>query len=72
MAEIVTNIIQNSLSGLVAGAVTTVGGYAGDAVSGVGNLIEQKGRTVGDGEYLHFQFIPRGYPFQTSPMVADW
>jgi hypothetical protein len=53
MAAIVTNIIQNSLSGFVAGAVTTVGGYAGDAVSGVGNLIESKGQAVGDGECLH-------------------
>jgi hypothetical protein len=49
MAGIVTNIIQNSLSGFVAGAVTTVGGYAGDAVGGVGNLIERGGQSVGDG-----------------------
>jgi hypothetical protein len=49
MTQIVTNIIQNSLSGFVAGAVTTVGEYAGDAVSGIGNLIDQKGKGVGDG-----------------------
>jgi hypothetical protein len=54
MTEFVTNIVQNSLSGFVAGAVTTVGGYAGDAVSGIGNLIEQKGQAVGDGEQTLF------------------
>jgi hypothetical protein len=52
MAAFVGQIIQNSLSGFVAGAVTTVGGYAGNAVAGVGNLIEQKGQQVGDGEQL--------------------
>jgi len=60
MAAIVTNIIQNSLSGLVAGAVTTVGGYAGDAVSGVGNLIEQKGKSVGDGIAKSFDSLGQG------------
>jgi len=49
MAAFVGEIIQNSLSGFVAGAVTTVGGYAGDAVGGVGDLIEAKGQQVGDG-----------------------
>ena len=63
MTQIVTNIIQNSLSGFVAGAVTTVGGYAGDAVSGVGNLIDQKGRSVGDGEC---QFVPFLVTLRTS------
>jgi len=48
MAGIVSNIIQNSLSGFVTGAVTTVGGYAGDAVGGIGNLIENGGRAVGN------------------------
>jgi hypothetical protein len=57
MAQIVTNLIQHSLSGFVAGAVTTVGGYAGDAVSGVGNLIDQKGRSVGDGKCQSICFL---------------
>jgi len=48
MAGIVSNIIQNSIGGFVAGAVTTVGGYAGDAVGGVGNLIEGAGARVGN------------------------
>jgi hypothetical protein len=51
MTQIVSNIIQNSLSGFVAGAVTTVGGYTGDAIAALGNFVEQKGDAVGDGEY---------------------
>lgn len=49
MAGIVSNIIQNSLSGMVAGAVTTVGGYAGDAIGSVGNMVEYAGCSVGEG-----------------------
>ena len=56
MTQIVSNIIQNSLSGFVAGAVTTVGGYAGDAVTGVGNFIEGKGIAIGTGE-LCFHYL---------------
>jgi hypothetical protein len=50
MTEFVTNVIQNSLSGFVAGAITTVGDYAGTAVAGVGNLIDERGQAVGDGK----------------------
>jgi hypothetical protein len=49
MAGIVTNIIQNSLSGFVNGAVSTAGGYAGSAVNGLGSLIENAGDAVGNG-----------------------
>jgi hypothetical protein len=49
MEEIVSDIIRNSVGGMVAGAVTTIGGYAGDAVSGIGNLIESAGHQVGQG-----------------------
>ncbi|KAF2427185.1 hypothetical protein EJ08DRAFT_736249 [Tothia fuscella] len=48
MAGIVSNIIQNSIGGFVSGAVTTAGGYAGDAVGGLGNLIEGAGASVGN------------------------
>ena len=54
MTGIVTNIIQNSLSGFVTGAVTTVGGYAGAAVNGVGNLIESSGQAVGNGGFSYY------------------
>jgi hypothetical protein len=53
MTEFVTNIIQNSLSGFVAGAVKTVGDYSGSVVSGVGNLIDERGQSVGDGMPYH-------------------
>jgi hypothetical protein len=52
MAGIVQNIISNSLSGFVSGAVTTIGGYAGDAVGSVGNMIERGGQQVGNGEFV--------------------
>ena len=55
MAGFITDMIQNSLSGMVSGAVTTAGGYAGSAVNGIGNLIEGGGRAVGDGEYVRQQ-----------------
>jgi len=45
----VTNIIQNSLSGFVAGAVTTAGGFAGDAIAGLGNFVEKAGDAAGNG-----------------------
>lgn len=51
MTQIVSNIIQNSLSGFVAGAASTVGEYAGGAIAGLGNFVEQKGDAVGDGTY---------------------
>jgi hypothetical protein len=52
MTQIVSNIIQNTLSGFVSGAVTALGGYAGDAISSVGDFVEQKGDALGNGEYL--------------------
>jgi hypothetical protein len=52
MTQIVSNIIQNTLSGFVSGAVTTLGGYAGDAISSVGDFVEQKGDALGKGECL--------------------
>lgn len=54
MSGIISNIIQNSVGGMVAGAVTTIGGYAGDAVGGIGNMIESAGRSVGEGMLVHF------------------
>jgi len=49
MTQFVTNIIQNSLSGFVSGAVSTAGGVAGDAIAGLGNFVEKSGDAVGDG-----------------------
>jgi len=49
MAQIVTNIIQNSLSGLLGGVVQTAGGYAGDAIAGIGDFVESTGQAAGNG-----------------------
>jgi len=49
MTQFVTNIIQNSLSGFVSGAVSTAGGYAGDAIAGLGNFVEKAGDAAGNG-----------------------
>ena len=49
MAGIIENIIQNSIAGFVGGAVSTAGGYAGSAVSGLGTIIENAGESVGNG-----------------------
>lgn len=59
MTQIVSNIIQKSFEGFVAGAVSTVGGYAGDAIAGLGNLVESTGDSIGNGECLpKNNFIP--------------
>jgi hypothetical protein len=50
MAQIVTNIIQNSLSGLLGGVVQTAGGYAGDAIAGIGDFVESTGQAAGNGK----------------------
>jgi hypothetical protein len=50
MTEFVQQVIANSLSGFVGGAVSTVGSYAGSGVAAVGNLIDERGQAVGDGK----------------------
>ena len=59
-----SDIIQNSVDGMVAGAVTTIGGYAGDAVSGIGNMVESAGRQVGQG---NSDFAPGKWPILRLP-----
>ena len=49
MASFIQDIVVNSLSGFVNGAVTTAGGYAGSAVNGLGTIIENAGEAVGNG-----------------------
>ncbi len=54
---IVGPMIKNGVTSAVSGAVTAAGGYAGDLVIGAGNLVEQGGRTVGNGKpcpFIHF------------------
>jgi len=45
----VSNIIWNSVEGFVEAGTRTAGGYAGDALLKAGDLIENSGRSVGNG-----------------------
>lgn len=45
----VQNILWNSVSGFVEAGTRTAGGYAGDALIKAGDLIENSGRSVGNG-----------------------
>jgi hypothetical protein len=47
----VSNIIWNSVEGFVEAGTRTAGGYAGDALIKAGDLIENGGRSVGNGTY---------------------
>ena len=49
--NIISNIISNSVSGLVEAGTRTVGGYAGDALIRAGDMIEDKGAGVGRSAY---------------------
>jgi hypothetical protein len=49
MTQFVSNIIQSSLAGFVSGAVTTAGGYVGDAMNSAADVLEKKGQALGDG-----------------------
>ncbi|KAF2454693.1 hypothetical protein BDY21DRAFT_100902 [Lineolata rhizophorae] len=40
--------IQNAASGMIQGAVTGIGGFAGDTIIAAGNYIESTGRNIGD------------------------
>lgn len=49
MAGFVQNLLWNSVEGFVEAGTRTVGGYAGDALIKAGDLIENSGRSVGNG-----------------------
>ena len=51
MTSFITNYIQDKASGLLATGLTAAGTLAGNAVGGVGSLVETGGRTVGEGTY---------------------
>jgi hypothetical protein len=50
----VSNIIWNSVEGFVEAGTRTAGGYAGDALIKAGDLIENGGRSVGNGTSSRF------------------
>lgn len=58
MAGFITNYIQNTAASMLTTGITAAGNMAGNAVGGVGGLIEHGGRSVGDGR-LNFQYRPR-------------
>jgi len=45
----ITNYIQNTAMGLLSTGITAAGGVAGNAVGGIGTVIENGGRSAGDG-----------------------
>lgn len=49
MAGFIQNILWNSVSGFVEAGTRTAGGYAGDALIKAGDMIENSGRSIGDG-----------------------
>lgn len=49
MAGFITNYIQNTAASMLTTGITVAGNMAGNAVGGVGTLIENGGRSVGDG-----------------------
>lgn len=52
MASFVQNIIWNSVEGFVEAGKRTAGGYAGDALIKAGDMIENGGRSFGDGAFV--------------------
>lgn len=50
--DYITSYIEGKAVSYLSGGVTTVGGMAGNAVGGVGSLIETTGRAVGNSENL--------------------
>jgi len=44
----ITNYIQNTAMSYLTTGLTAAGGMAGNAVGGVGTMIEQGGRSIGD------------------------
>ena len=53
----VQNILWNSVSGFVEAGTRTAGGYAGDALIKAGDLIENSGRSIGNGTFLSFRIF---------------
>lgn len=49
MVSFVTDYIQNTAAGYLKTGVTAAGTMAGNAVGGVGSLVENTGRSIGGG-----------------------
>jgi len=53
----IVDYAANAASGLLATGITYAGTVAGNAVGGVGGMIEAGGRAAGDGEFCTFQSL---------------
>lgn len=53
MAGFITNYIQNTAASLLTTGITAAGTVAGNAVGGVGTLVESAGRAAGNSEQDH-------------------
>lgn len=49
MSGFVTGWIQDTFSNLASTGLKAVGGYAGDAICGIGDAVERSGQSVGNG-----------------------
>jgi hypothetical protein len=60
MAQFIQNILWNSVEGFVEAGKKTAGEYAGNALIKAGDVIENGGRSVGNGKpaYSHLIFPP--------------
>lgn len=51
MSGFVTGWIQDTFSDLASKGLKAVGGYAGDAICGIGDAVERSGQSVGTGAF---------------------
>lgn len=49
MTSFITNYIQNTAMGMLSSGITAAGNVAGNAVGGVGTMIQNSGQAVGTG-----------------------
>jgi hypothetical protein len=61
MVSYVTDYVKNMAAGYIATGVTAAGTLAGNAVGGVGSLVENTGRSVGSG--ASSPFSPSATPY---------
>lgn len=58
MVSYVTDYIQNTAAGYLKTGITAAGTMAGNAVGGVGGLIENSGRNIGNGAQGLYAHMP--------------
>jgi hypothetical protein len=58
MTGFITNYIQNTAMGMLSSGITAAGNVAGNAVGGVGTMIQSSGQAVGTGTSHYTQNVP--------------